>query len=99
MLQDVLSMLSFRSFIVSGLTFRPLSHFKFIFIYGATCNCPLFPAPLVYFWNAYLVPLICVSVSLSVAYCFDYYSIALIVWAEAREYSSFSSVFSQDCFG
>ena len=68
MLQNVLSMLSFRSFIVSGPTFRSLSHFKFIFIYGATCNCPIVPAPLVYFWIAYSVPLICVSVSASVSF-------------------------------
>ena len=27
-------MFSFKSFIVSGLTFRPLIHFQFIFVYG-----------------------------------------------------------------
>ena len=30
----VLPMLSSRSFIVSGLTFRPLIHFEFVFVYG-----------------------------------------------------------------
>ena len=31
---SVLPMFSYRSFIVSGLTFRSLIHFKFIFVYG-----------------------------------------------------------------
>jgi len=37
---------------VSGLTFRSLIHFEFIFVYGAreyshsfTWSCPVFPAP------------------------------------------------------
>ena len=34
MSDSVLPMLSSRSFIVSGLTFRPLIHFEFIFVYG-----------------------------------------------------------------
>ena len=34
MSESVLSMFSSRSFIVSGLTFRPLIHFEFIFVYG-----------------------------------------------------------------
>ena len=34
MLESVLPMFSSRSFIVSGLTFRSLIHFKFIFVYG-----------------------------------------------------------------
>ena len=32
--QSVLPMFSFRSFIVSGLTFRSLIHSEFIFVYG-----------------------------------------------------------------
>jgi len=32
--ESVLPMFSSRSFIVSGLTCRSLSHFKFIFVYG-----------------------------------------------------------------
>ena len=32
--KNVLPMFSFRSFMVSGLTFRSLIHFKFIFVYG-----------------------------------------------------------------
>ena len=31
---SVLPMFSSKSFIVSGLTFQPLIHFKFIFVYG-----------------------------------------------------------------
>ena len=34
MSESVLPMFSSRSFIVSGLTFRSLIHFKFIFVYG-----------------------------------------------------------------
>ena len=34
MSESVLPMLSSRSFIVSGLTFRSLIHFKFVFVYG-----------------------------------------------------------------
>ena len=49
-------MFSSKSFIVSGLTFRSLIHFEFIFVYGVrecskfhsfTCSCPVFPAPLI----------------------------------------------------
>ena len=34
MLESVLPMFSSRSFLVSGLTFRPLIHFEFTFVYG-----------------------------------------------------------------
>ena len=34
MLESVLPVFSSRSFIVSGLTFRSLIHFEFIFVYG-----------------------------------------------------------------
>ena len=34
MSESVLPMFSSRSFIVSGLTFRSLIHFEFIFVYG-----------------------------------------------------------------
>ena len=34
MSSSVLPMFSPKSFIVSGLTFRPLIHFEFIFVYG-----------------------------------------------------------------
>ena len=34
MLESVLPMFSSRSFIVSGLTFKSLIHFEFIFVYG-----------------------------------------------------------------
>ena len=36
MLESVLLMFFSRSFIVSGLTFRSLIHFEFIFVYGVT---------------------------------------------------------------
>jgi len=41
MSESVLPMFSSRSFIVSGLTFRSLIHFEFIFMYGedAVCVC------------------------------------------------------------
>ena len=56
MLESVLPMFFSRSFIVSGLTFRSLIHFEFIFVYGVrkwsnfhsfTSGWPVFPAPLV----------------------------------------------------
>ena len=34
MSESVLTMFSFRSFIVSGFTFRSFIHFEFIFLYG-----------------------------------------------------------------
>ena len=34
MLESAFAMFSFRSFTVSGLTFRSLIHFEFIFVYG-----------------------------------------------------------------
>ena len=45
-------MFSSKSFIVSGLTFRSLIHFEFIFVYGVrdhsfTWSCPVLPAPLI----------------------------------------------------
>ena len=52
--KNVLPMYSSKSFIVSGLTFRCLIHFEFIFLYGVKeCSnillhsCPVFPAPLI----------------------------------------------------
>ena len=39
MLESVLPMFSSRSFIVSGLTFRSLIHFEFIFVYGVRISC------------------------------------------------------------
>ena len=56
MSKSVLPMFSSKSFIVSGLTFRSLIHFEFIFVYGVrecskfhsfTYSCPVFPAPLI----------------------------------------------------
>ena len=41
MSESVLSMLSSRSFIVSGLIFRSLIHFELIFVYGVR-NCSSF---------------------------------------------------------
>ena len=49
-------MFSSKSFIVSGLTFRSLIHFEFIYVYGVrqcsnfiffTCSFPVFPAPFI----------------------------------------------------
>ena len=40
--QSVLPMFSSKSFIVSGLTFRSLIHFEFIFVYGVSVLISLF---------------------------------------------------------
>ena len=46
MSESVLPMFSFRSFIISGLTFRSLIHFEFIFVYGCADLKPvLFSVP------------------------------------------------------
>ena len=55
MSKGVLPMFFSKSFIVSGLTFRSLIHFDFVFVYNVrewsdhsfTCNCPVFLAPLI----------------------------------------------------
>ena len=56
MLESVLPMFSSKSFVVSGLTFRSLIKFEFIFVYGVRkCSnfillyvCyPVFPAPFI----------------------------------------------------
>ena len=39
MLESILPMFSSKSFIVSGLTFRSLIHFEFIFVYGVSKCC------------------------------------------------------------
>ena len=41
MSESVLPMFSSRSFIFSGLTFRSLTHFEFIFVYGVK-KCSIF---------------------------------------------------------
>ena len=53
--KNVLPMFSSKSFVVSGLTFRPLICFEFIFVYNVkecsnfillhAYSCPVFPAP------------------------------------------------------
>ena len=98
-------MFSSRSFIVSGLTFRSLIHFEFIFVYGVR-KCSSFILlqvvdqfsqhhllkkivfnPLyilasfvkdkvsigawIYLWAFYFVPLIYISVFVTVPYCLD----------------------------
>ena len=54
MSKSVLPMFSSRSFIVSGLIFRTLIHFQFIFcvvlvfyFHSFTCSFPVFPAPFI----------------------------------------------------
>ena len=56
MSSSVLPMFSSKGFIVSGLMFRYLIHFEFIFVCGVrkhsnfhsfTCSCPVFPTPFI----------------------------------------------------
>ena len=50
MSKRVLPIFSSRSFMVSGLLFRPLNYFEFIFVYGIkkySSSCPVFPTPLI----------------------------------------------------
>ena len=123
---------SSRSFIVSGLTFRSLIHFEFIFVYGVR-KCSSFIllqvvdwfsqhhllkeivfSPLyilasfvkdkvsigawIYLWAFHFVPLIYISIFVSVPYCLD--DCGFVVEPEVRQVDSSSSIFlSQDCFG
>ena len=69
-------MFSSKSFIVSGLTFRSLIHFEFIFVYGVR-KCSSFIllqvsiCVWVYLWAFYFVPLIYISVFVPVPYSLD----------------------------
>ena len=51
----------------------------------------------IYIWAFYSVPLIYISVFLSVPYCLDDYG--FVVEPEVRQVDSSSSILSQDCFG
>ena len=104
MSRSVLPMISSKSFIVFGLTFKSLVHFEFIFVYGVS-KCSSFILlqvadqfskhhllrdclfSIVYFcslvkhkvsigawidlWAFYFVPLIYISICVSVPYCLD----------------------------
>ena len=69
-------MFSSMSFIVSGLTFKSLIHFEFIFVYGFR-KCSSFillqvsVGVWIYLWAFYFVPLIYISVFVPVPYCLD----------------------------
>ena len=115
MSESVLPMFSSRSFIVSGLTFRCLIHFEFIFVWcqkvfqfhSFTGSRPVLPALLgkeivfsplyifasfvkdkvsigawIYLWAFYFVPLIYISVFVSVPYCLD--DCCFVVQSEVR---------------
>ena len=119
-------MFSSQSFIVSGLTFRSLIHFEFIFVYGVRecsnfilfhvavqfsqhhllkrlsfLHCISLPPSFVidqltigvwvYLLFFYLVPLIYISVFVTVPYCLD--DCSFVVQSEVRESDSSSSVF------
>ena len=47
MSKSVLPTFSSKNFIVSGITFRSLTHFEFISVYIVSCRCLVFPAPLI----------------------------------------------------
>ena len=55
MSDNILLMFSSVSFMLSGLTFKSLTHFEFIFIYGVrkwpfhsfVCSCSVFPTPFI----------------------------------------------------
>ena len=92
-------MFSSNRFIVSGLSFRPLIHFEFIFEYGVKeCSNFILLHVAVKEWAFCPVPLIYISVFVPVPYCLDYCS--FLVYSEVPEPDSSSSIFhSQDCFG
>ena len=124
MSESVLPMFSSRSYIVSGLTFRSLIHFEFIFVYDARKRSnfillhvavqfsqhdllkrlfsPLYflaffvkdKVPIgawFYLWALYLVPLICISVSVPVSYYL--YSCDFVVESNIMKFDSSKSIF------
>ena len=88
MSESVLPMFSSRSFIVSGLTFRSLIHFEFIFVYGVLVSffykwLTSFPAPLVkevvFFLLYILASFVKDKVSIGMwIYLWAFYSVPLI---------------------
>jgi len=49
-----------------------------------------------YLWALYLIPLVYISVFVSVPYCLDDYS--FVVYSQVRKIDSSSPILSQDCF-
>ena len=97
MSESVLPMFSSRSFIVSGLTFRSLIHFEFIFVCGVSKD-KVSICVWIDLWALYFVPLIYISVFVPVPYCFD--DCGFVVEPEVRQVDSSTSILiSQDCFG
>ena len=115
MSENLLLVFSFRSFMMSCLMFKSLSHFEFIFVYGVRvcssfidlheavqfCQYHLlktvfFPFDIlpsfvkdqltigvwVFFWDLCSVPLICMSVFVSVPHSLDYCSFVILseIW-------------------
>ena len=87
MLEIVWPMFSFKGFTLSGLLFRSLTHFEFIFVYGVRESSNFYLLNSVSFLHCilvgcrcmglilafYSIPLIYISVFLSAPYSFDDY--------------------------
>ena len=101
MSENILPIYSSRSFMVSCLMLKSLSHLEFIAVHDVrvsplveeTVFFPLYVLASfvkdsftigvwVYFWVLYSVPLVCMSVFVSVPYCLDYCSFVILseVW-------------------
>ena len=93
MSENVLPMFSSKSFIVSGLMFRSLIHFEFIFVYGVRK------------WSTFILLQVVDQFSqhhllkrLSFLHCLD--DCGFVVEPEVRQVDSSSSILlSKDCFG
>ena len=96
-------MFSSKSFIVSGLTFRSLIHFEFIFVYGVrkcshsfTYSCPVFPAPFIE--EAVFAPLYFLDESLqrfSILFIFSKKQLLVLILFTIVSFISFSSISAQ----
>ena len=101
MSESVLLMVSSRSFRDSGLIFRSLIHFEFIFVYGVRKYSSFILLQVVdqfsqsvgtwiYLWAFYFVPLTYISVFVPVPYCLD--DCGFVVEVEVRQVDSSSSI-------
>ena len=92
MSESVLPMFSSRSFIVSGLSFRSLIHFEFIFVHSVR-KCSSFILQVVDQLSQHNL-----LKRLSFLHCLD--DCGFVVEPEVRQVdSSHSILLSQDCFG
>jgi hypothetical protein len=71
--------------------------FSPMYVFGTFIESQMTAAVWAYFWIFYSIPLIYVSVFMSVLCCFCYFG--SVIYFEVRYYISSIALFAQDCFG